>query len=195
MRFFALLVEILLPLLLIGTITYVAYSYLKLSSSKKNWLKTLEERKESRHSLSFNEIQEDWAKFIFFSNQNLPPEVIEGLARVTKSLEGIAIKAQGEKWDTEHNKLPQVLYPVVDILYKHFPDLVHEYHEIPKSVADNKKTFQGKTATQLLIENSAMLVTSFENKIQALFEENLNKMTSQQYHFKTKFADDLEMDA
>jgi hypothetical protein len=194
MRFFALLIEVILPLLLIGTITFVIYKYMTLASSKKQWLKELHSRKDKRYKLSFNEIQEDWAKFFFFSNSNLPPEVMSDLAKVTQALQSISNKAIGDKWDVEENKLPRELYPVVDVLYKHFPDLINEYRQIPKNIADNKKNLAGKTATQLLIENSQLLVTTVENKIQELFTDNLNKMTSQQYHFKDKFEEkELEL--
>lgn len=194
MRFFVFLIDIFLPLLLVGTITFTIYKYMVLSSSKKKWLKGLQSHKDKRHKLSLTEIQEDWAKFFFFSNSNLPPEVINNLSKITQMLQDISNKAIGDKWDTEENNLPRELYPLVDILYKHFPDLINEYREIPQNIAKNSKNLQGKTATQLLIENSQLLSTTVEHKIKELFTDNLNKMTSQQYHFKDKFEEkELEL--
>ena len=83
----------------------------------------------------------------------------------------------------------QVFYPVVDILYKHFPDLINEYLEIPKKIADTKINLQGNTATDLFIDNSKLLVHTIEAKTQELFDENLNKMTSHRIHFKDKFEE------
>lgn len=194
MRFFIFLIDILLPLLFVGTISYVIYKYITITSSRKKWLQETSFKKDNRYSLPLSEILEDWAKFIFFSNANIPNEVILGLAKVTESLQSLENKAKTEHWFTEKNKLPHSIYPLVDILYKHFPDLINEYLEIPKKIADSKKNHQGKNATQLLIENSQLLVNTVEIKIQELFDENLNKMTSQQIHFKDKFADnELEL--
>lgn len=188
MRFFIFLIDILLPLLLVGTISYVVYKYIGIVSSRKKWLKEASLDRDNRYNLSFSDIMEDWEKFVYFSNNNIPVEVVEGLAKVTDSLKNIENKARTESWFFDKNKLPQSFYPVSDILYKHFPDLISEYFEIPKKIADTKINYQGKTATQLLIENSQILVSTIESKTQELFDENINKMTSQQIHFKEKFS-------
>ena len=193
MRFFIFLIEILLPIITVGTISYVIYKYINIVSSKKKWLKDAVFHKNNRYDLSFSEILEDWAKFVYFSNENMPYEVIEGLKKITDSLQSIEIKAKTEHWFHDKLKLPHSFYPVADIIYKHFPDLISEYLEIPKKIADTKKNYQGKTATQLLIENSQILVNTVESKTQQLFEENINKMTSQQIHFKDKFDKEMEL--
>lgn len=193
MRFFIFLIDILLPLITVGTISYVIYKYISIVSSRKKWIKDTISHKNNRYDLSFSEIMEDWAKFVYFSHESMPAEVIEGLKKVTDSLQSIEIKAKTENWFEVKHKLPQSFYSVSDIIYKHFPDLISEYLEIPKKIADNKKNYQGKTATQLLIENSQILVSTIENKAQELFDENINKMTSQQIHFKDKFDKELEL--
>ena len=195
MRILFLLFDLLIPILIFGMLYFGYKSFTQKKSSKayQNWYKNRQSNDKNRHNILFTQYLTDWQSFMELFGRNIPTASYQNLLIIQETLESLQAKSYIDNFDSKNK--PQQILMIADIVYKHAPELISEFVQLPKNLID-KKNEQGKSPVELINENTTILATFCKEIAITLFEKNLQKMRVQQAYFNSKFSDyPKEMDA
>ena len=195
MRILFLLFDLLIPILIFGMLYFGYKSFTQKKSSKayQNWYKNRQSNDKNRHNILFTQYLTDWQSFMELFGRNIPTASYQNLLIIQETLESLKAKSYIDNFDSKNK--PQQILMIADIVYKHAPELISEFVQLPKNLID-KKNEQGKSPVELINENTTILATFCKEIAITLFEKNLQKMRVQQAYFNSKFSDyPKEMDA
>lgn len=195
MRILFLLFDLLIPVLIFGMLYFGYKSFTQKKSSKayQNWYKNRQSNNKNRHNILFTQYLTDWQSFMELFGRNIPTASYQNLLIIQETLESLQAKSYIDNFDSKNK--PQQILMIADIVYKHAPELISEFVQLPKNLIDRKNE-QGKSPVELINENTTILATFCKEIAITLFEKNLQKMRVQQAYFNSKFSDyPKEMDA
>lgn len=195
MRILFLLFDLLIPVLIFGMLYFGYKSFTQKKSSKayQNWYKNRQSNNKNRHNILFTQYLTDWQSFMELFGRNIPTDSYQNLLIIQETLESLQAKSYIDNFDSKNK--PQQILMIADIVYKHAPELISEFVQLPKNLIDRKNE-QGKSPVELINENTTILATFCKEIAITLFEKNLQKMRVQQAYFNSKFSDyPKEMDA
>ena len=195
MRILFLLFDLLIPILIFGMLYFGYKSFTQKKSSKayQNWYKNRQSNNKNRHNILFTQYLTDWQSFMELFGRNIPTDSYQNLLIIQETLESLQAKSYIDNFDSKNK--PQQILMIADIVYKHAPELISEFVQLPKNLIDRKNE-QGKSPVELINENTTILATFCKEIAITLFEKNLQKMRVQQAYFNSKFSDyPKEMDA
>lgn len=181
-----------MPLALASFIFYAGYKYLSIKSSYKTWHKKVTALANVRNTIPFIELRSEFNEFLnICKSYHLPETSVNNLNSIASNLEDLMKKANADSWANDVRTQPPEIHLISDITYKHVPDLVIEFIQIPDSMKNKKSVHNNKSAVDLLNENTKILALSCQEITEHLFDDNVRKMAIQQVHFKNKFAQNM----
>lgn len=195
MRILFVLFDLLIPILIFGMLYFGYKSFTQKKSSKayQNWYKNRQSNNKNRHNILFAQYLTDWQSFMELFGRNIPTASYQNLLIIQETLESLQAKSYIDNFDSKNK--PQQILMIADIVYKHAPELISEFVQLPKNLIDRKNE-QGKSPVELINENTTTLATFCKEIAITLFEKNLQKMRVQQAYFNSKFSHyPKEMDA
>lgn len=192
MRILFVLFDLLIPVFIFLMLYFAYKNFTKKKTNKEyqEWYHNIENKIKNRHKIPFSQYISDWKQFMEIFGRNIPTSSYQNFRIIEETLQSLEAKSQVENFDV--NK-PQQIYMIADIVYKHSPELVNEFVQLPKTLTD-KKNEQGKSPIDLINENTTILAASCKDITATLFENNLQKMRVQQAYFNSKFSEHKEME-
>lgn len=191
MRILLVLFELLIPFTFVFIFYFIYKNIISISNYKNDekWDNYINKNRENRHSIEFSQYLPDLQQFLFSLAKKIPLNSYENLKKNVENIESLQAKSQVEDFNSKNR--PQQINLIADILYKHIPDTVNEFVQLPKSLA-NLKNEQGKSPIDLINMNTFILSKSCNEITLSLFENNLQKMKIQQYYLKNKFSQETK---
>jgi hypothetical protein len=188
MRILFVLFDLLVPILILLIVFFAYKSLTRKNTSKayQSWYKNLQVKTQNRHSIAFSQYLTDWQSFMDLFSRSVPTTSYHNLRVIQETLESLQAKSQVENFDSKNK--PQQILMISDIVYKHAPELISEFVQLPKSLVDRKNE-QGKSPIDLINENTTILATSCKEIAETLFDKNLQKLRVQQAYLNNKFSE------
>lgn len=173
------------PLLLIASSMYLLYRYVKDKKNHKEFEKKITKDVENRYKKEYDIVIADFKELAEVYVPLVPSDVGSKLINIKHSLEKILLKMKSE--DALVIKKSGEYYALMDLIYKHIPQTLKEYVEVPRDIAVKKKSVQGKTAVDLLKESAKYWDVSISEIVDGFFEDNMENLSVQKRYMENKF--------
>lgn len=161
------------------------YYFLCSSKSESFRLNILEKKLKNTKDINFEKLLELMAFYEEQTKSIFPKEVHEQMIDIHNLFLSLEAKTKLDHWDTVNVK---TMATFKYIILEYFPTLIKNYIVLPKGFAKNHKNNEGKTADELLKENLNLLSVSIADLVNAILEQDVQKIKIQKNFLIAKFG-------